>query len=142
MSVRLCASAAHSTILAAYHEYEQDRAGMHALSDYYRALPGHVASHVLDFSGGNVWGLSFISVSNDRPGAAGEDLMLLVVYGEEVVVLVYDGSVFKLSSEREEDAEYDCEIILTADPAEMVEMDAFGIWFQLDELMLPHFIPY
>ncbi|MCU1144979.1 hypothetical protein [Stenotrophomonas maltophilia] len=127
---------AYATWKAVTDRYEQvaegDEIGVMARHVSYADLPGHVASHELDFAGGNVWGLSFFHVSDENPIDPAE-FILLAIFGEELDVLVYYPGCFKVSQHRDEDAECDCGVMLCADPAEMDEMDAFGLFHQLGQ---------
>lgn len=127
---------AYATWQAVKDRYDQVAAGgevgVMARHLSYEDMPGHIASHELDFAGGNVWGLSFFHVRDDNPDdPAG--FTMLAIFGEELAVLEYRAAYFSVSDHRDEDAECDCGVMLCADPAEMNEMDAFGLLYQLGQ---------
>jgi hypothetical protein len=144
MSARPYANATYAAVVAAYREVIDNKGlSPRALSEHYEAMAGHLSSHVLDFAGGNRTAMTFFEARDNNPNSASPDLVLLVLYCDEgMEVYVYDPTAFDLSPERADDAEYDCGLMLTADPARMDEMDAFGAFFQFPTRNLCEFIPW
>lgn len=138
------ANALYAAMVAAYRKMvDVQERSPGELSEQYETLPGHISSHVLDFAGGNRSGLTFIAAKDDNPNSDNPDLVLIALYCDEgITVYLQEPDTFTVSTERSEDAEYDCGLMLTADPARMDEMDAFGAFFQLADKYHCEFIPW
>lgn len=95
------------------------------LTDHIKQLPGHIATHELNFAGGNWWRISFVAAEESN-------LVFMAVYGETIDVFVYDQDAFQISKQRAEGEDYDSDVMLSADPKEMGELDAHGLWYQLE----------
>ena len=143
MSGRPLASAAYEAAIALYNRIRPcPDADPGDLGDVFSQLPGHVETHVLDLPDGSIWAATFLAVQNDNADAADRDQVLLVVHsGEGINVYVYDHRCFEISADRDPEADYDCGIMLTSDPAQMNEMDAYGMWVQLGTRDLVDFEP-
>lgn len=137
------ASAAYEAAIALYNRTRKCPDGDPGdLADVFGQLPGHVVTHVLDLPDGSTWAATFVAVVDDSAAASGHEQVHLVVHtGEAINVYVYEPRSFELSAERDKDAEYDCGIMLSSDPARMSEMDAYGLWVQLGTRDLMEFKP-
>ncbi len=137
------ASAAYAAAIALYNLIRSCPDGdSGGLRDVFSQLPGHVETHVLDLPDGSIWAATFLSVLNDNADAAERDQVLLAVHsGEGINVYVYDHRCFEISADRDPAADYDCGIMLSSDPSQMNEMDAYGMWVQLGTRDLVDFMP-
>ncbi|EKZ1926536.1 TPA: hypothetical protein ACKQCJ_004216 [Stenotrophomonas maltophilia] len=126
---------ATAAIAAAFHLRHLNCGTVHELEVDISSMPGHVTSFVLDFAGGNYSGVSILQVESIHRGP--EPQYVGVVYGEVTLgVFLYDPDMFTLTPERDDDADYDSGQMVTADPQAMGELDAFGLFFQLENVQL------
>jgi hypothetical protein len=136
-------SAAYEAAVALYNKIRRCPDGDPGdLRDVFGQLPGHVETHVLDLPDGSTWAATFVAVLDDSTDAPEHEQLQLVVHsGEGINVYVYEPQCFELAAKRDEDAEYDCGIMLSSDPSRMDEMDAYGLWTQLGTRDLVEFKP-